>query len=45
MRNVVELKALMEKVNDYWIAENPDVGDNAWERAAYFLGNMAAYDI
>ena len=45
MRNVVELKALMEKVNDYWIAENPDVGDNAWERAAYFLGNIAAYDV
>ena len=45
MRNIVELKALMEKVNDYWIAQNPDVGDNAWERAAYFLGNMAAYDV
>ena len=39
MRNVVELKALMEKANDYWIAENPNVGNNAWERAAYFLGN------
>lgn len=43
--NTNELKALMEKVNDYWIGQNPDVGDCAWERAAYFLGNMAAYEM
>ena len=40
-----EICALMEKVNDYWIAQNPETGDCAWERAAYFLGNMAAYEI
>ena len=40
-----ELCALMEKVNDYWIGQNPEAGDCAWERAAYFLGNMAAYEI
>lgn len=45
MRTVEELKGLMEKVNDYWIDQNPDVGNCAWERAAYFLGNMAAYEV
>ena len=40
-----EIKALAEKVNDYWIGQNPDVGDCAWERATYFLGNVAAYEI
>lgn len=40
-----ELCALMERVNDYWIGQNPETGDCAWERAAYFLGNMAAYEI
>lgn len=45
MRTVEEIKTLMEKVNDYWIAQNPEAGDCAWERAAYFLGDMAAYEI
>ncbi len=45
MRTVEELKYLMEKVNNYWIAENPDTGICAWERAAYFRGNMDAYEI
>jgi len=45
MRTVEELKELIEKVNDYWISQNPDVGDCAWERAAYFLGDMAAYKV
>ncbi len=45
MRTVYEIKTLMEKVNDYWIEENPDVGICAWERAAYFRGNMDAYEI
>ena len=40
-----ELCTLMERVNDYWIGQNPETGDCAWERAAYFLGNMAAYEI
>lgn len=45
MRTKEEYKQLMEKVNDYWIGENPDTGDCSWERSAYFLGNMAAYDV
>lgn len=45
MRKADEIKALMEKVNDYWIAKNPEPGNCDWERAAYFLGNMAAYEI
>lgn len=43
--NKNELLKLMEKVNDCHIANNPDVGDCAWERAAYFLGDMAAYEM
>jgi len=31
-------------VNDYWINENPDLGDNKWARSVYFIGNMAMYD-
>ena len=45
MRSIQELKDLMEKVNDYWIGQNPDVGNCGWQRAAYFLGDMAAYEI
>lgn len=33
-----ELCALMERVNDYWIGQNLETGDCAWERAAYFWG-------
>lgn len=40
-----EIKSLAEKVNDYWIKKHPGSGDCAWERGAYFLGCMAAYDI
>lgn len=36
---------LAEKINDYWIKEKPEVGNCSWERAAYFLGNLAAYEI
>ena len=39
------LVALAEKINDYWIKEKPEVGNCSWERAAYFLGNLAAYEI
>lgn len=45
MRRVEDLEVLMEKVNDYWISQNPEVGDCSWERAAYFLGNVAAYEV
>lgn len=40
-----EIKSLMEKVNDYWISKNPESGDCAWERGAYFIGNMEAYRV
>lgn len=42
---IEEIKQQMEKVNDYWISQTPSSGDCAWERAAYFLGNMAAYEV
>lgn len=42
---IQQIKNQMEKVNDYWIGETPAPGDCAWERAAYYLGNMAAYDV
>lgn len=45
MRKQEELRILMEKVNDYWIAANPEPGDCDWERAAYFLGDLAAYEM
>ena len=41
--NKQEITALAEKVNDYWIAQNPAAGKCDWERGAYFLGDMAAY--
>lgn len=39
-----EIKSLMIRVNDYHIAEHPSSGDCAWERGAYLLGCLAAYD-
>lgn len=45
MISIPDLKKRMERVNDYWIAQNPGTGDCAWERAAYFLGNTAAYEV
>lgn len=40
-----KLRQLAEKVNDYWIGRNPAVGNCAWERGAYMLGNIAAYEM
>ena len=40
-----EIIQLAEKVNDYWLTKNPDVGNCAWERGAYMIGNIAAYEI
>ncbi len=40
-----EVKEAMVKVNDYWIQENPDYGDNRWYRAVYYTGNMAMYNL
>lgn len=43
--NNAEIKKLMEKVNDYWIKRNPESGDCAWERGAYFIGDLEAYRV
>ncbi len=40
-----EIVSKMVLVNDYWINGNPDLGDNKWARAVYFIGNMAMYDM
>lgn len=39
------LKQKIELVNDYWIKENPESGNSSWERGAYMIGNIAAYEI
>jgi unsaturated rhamnogalacturonyl hydrolase len=35
---------VMREVNDHWLSTHPDPGDAAWERATYFIGNLAAAD-
>ncbi|MCI9337841.1 MAG: hypothetical protein HFH93_09930 [Lachnospiraceae bacterium] len=45
MISISDLKKRMERVNDYWIEQNPEPGDCAWERAAYFLGNTVAIEV
>ena len=40
-----EIVSKMALVNDYWINENPGLGDNKWARAVYYIGNMAMYDV
>ncbi len=40
-----EIISNIEKVNDYWISQNEDEGDCAWERGCYFIGNMDAYRV
>lgn len=40
-----EIIETMTKVNDYWIENHTNPGDNQWARAAYFTGNMAFYKI
>ena len=40
-----EIKTNMEKAADYWTCTRPEAGNCAWERGAYFLGNMAAYEV
>ena len=39
----LEIAIVMRHVNDYWIAQHPDPGDNKWARAVYFIGDMAHY--
>jgi rhamnogalacturonyl hydrolase YesR len=35
----------MRLVNDYWISQNSNPGNNQWARSAYFTGNMDFYKI
>lgn len=45
MISISDIKDIMIKVNDYHIKKYPDSGDCSWERGAYFLGCLAAYDV
>ena len=38
-----DILAVARRVNDHWINANADPGDNQWNRAAYFSGNLALY--
>jgi unsaturated rhamnogalacturonyl hydrolase len=38
-----DLEQVIRLVNDSWIARHDDPGHNQWDRAVYFVGNMAAY--
>ena len=38
-----EILATLELVNDVWIAQNPDAGNQDWAWAAYFTGHMELY--
>ena len=40
-----EAKAMLRLVNDFWINGHVDSGDNAWARAVYFVGDMAAAEV
>src|SRR5665647_1255320 len=40
-----EVIGKMKLVNDYWISQNANPGNNQWARAAYFTGNMDFYKI
>ena len=39
-----QVLATLEKVNNYWIKENPKPGNSDWTQATYFTGDLAAYD-
>ncbi|MDP4271746.1 MAG: glycoside hydrolase family 88 protein, partial [Bacteroidota bacterium] len=40
-----EIISSMKSVNNYWIEQNTDPGNNQWARAVYFTGNMDFYKI
>lgn len=40
-----EIIQQMKKVNDYWMATNPNPGNNQWARSAYFTGCMDFYKV
>jgi rhamnogalacturonyl hydrolase YesR len=37
--------AVAQRVNDHWIINHPDCGNNLWARAAYFVGNVELYKV
>lgn len=43
--NKKDAMLIAQKVCDYWISQNPEVRDCAWERGVYFLGHLAAYEM
>jgi len=40
-----EIISKMKLVNEYWISQNSNPGNNQWARAAYFTGNMDFYKV
>ncbi len=40
-----EVITSMKSVNNYWIAQNTDPGNNQWARAVYFTGNIDFYKV
>lgn len=45
MISIDEIKNMIVKVNDYHINKNPNSGDCSWERGAYMIGCLAAYEM
>ncbi|MDR0431602.1 MAG: glycoside hydrolase family 88 protein, partial [Tannerellaceae bacterium] len=37
--------AVAQQVNDHWIINHPDYGNNLWARAAYYVGNVELYKV
>jgi rhamnogalacturonyl hydrolase YesR len=40
-----EVAAVAERVNDYWIANHAEPGDNKWTKATYFTGDLEFYKV
>ena len=43
--NSKQVLSMIEKVNDYWQANNSPYCRGFWDNAAYFTGNMEAYNL
>jgi rhamnogalacturonyl hydrolase YesR len=43
--NSPDILSVMTLVNDRWIEDHPNPGNNGWARSAYFTGNMAMYEV
>jgi len=39
----LEAASVMGQVNNYWISQHLDPGDNEWARAVYYIGDLAHY--